>query len=292
MSRSLRQQLKGLCRGRRQGSFATQDTRRRILELTAADLKRLGYTNMRLSSLSQRHVWALVHDWQARDLSLSTQKNRTSALRWWAKQVGREEQVAKTNDHYGIGERSYVAQQSKAVELTPERLERVSNPWVRLALRLQKLFGLRREESMKFQVKWADRGGFIRLKSSWCKGGRERDVPVRDEKQRALLEDIRSFTGGGDGVSLIPPELRYVEQKKRYEYAVQKAGLSRMHGLRHAYAQQRYRELTGWECPVKGGPRKKDMSSEDQKKDFEVRMAISRELGHGREEITAVYLGR
>ena len=65
-----------------------------------------------------------------------------------------------------------------------------------------------------------------------------------------------------------------------------------MHGLRHAYAQERYRELTGWECPVRGGPGRKSMSPAKRKIDFEARMTISSELGHGREEITVVYLGR
>ena len=281
-----------MCVHFREGSFSTQDTRKRILSLIANDLKRLGYRHMRTTSLKPKHVWALVRDWEARDLSLSTVKNRMSALRWWAKHARCKNSIAATNEHYGIGKRSYVAQESKAAGLPNNQLERVTDPYVRLSLRLQEAFGLRREEAMKFQVRYADQGDNIRLKSSWCKGGRAREIPVRTTAQRKLLDEIRQFTGGGAKASLIPAELKYVQQLHRYEYQTQQAGLSKMHGLRHAYAQDRYRDLTGWNCPVRGGPTKKDMNPADQQQDYHARMTVSVELGHGREEITTVYLGR
>jgi len=65
-----------------------------------------------------------------------------------------------------------------------------------------------------------------------------------------------------------------------------------VHGHRHAYAQRRYFALTGWLCPAAGGPRSKDLTTAQKAIDHDARMTISRELGHGREQITAVYLGR
>ena len=64
-----------------------------------------------------------------------------------------------------------------------------------------------------------------------------------------------------------------------------------MHGLRHHYAQARYAELTGWKAPAAGGPTSTQLSPEDKRIDREARLTISRELGHEREQITAVYLG-
>lgn len=290
--RPLKHHLRQLCYRRRGGSRSTQATRKRLLVQIADDLKRLGYRNMRVTSLKEKHVHALVQDWQARGLSIATQKNRMTAIRWWSRTVGNPAAVANANAHYGIGQRTYVATESKAVALTPARLDQVKDPWVRLSLRLQQLFGLRREESMKFQVRYADQGDHIRLQSSWCKGGRPRVIPVRNAAQRTLLDEIRAFTGGGHQVSLIPAELRYVDQLHRYEYQTQQAGLSKMHGLRHAYAQERYRELTGWDCPVRGGPNRDELSPEKRQLDYAARMTVSEELGHGREEITTVYLGR
>ena len=92
---------------------------------------------------------------------------------------------------------------------------------------------------------------------------------------------------------MIPSGRSYVEQVKLYERQTAAAGLHKLHGLRHAYAQERYKELTGWAAPAAGGPSSAElMKTGKRDKDREARMTISRELGHGREQITAVYLGR
>jgi len=70
------------------------------------------------------------------------------------------------------------------------------------------------------------------------------------------------------------------------------ANISRIHGLRHGYAQRRYEELTGWKCPACGGPSQKSLSVEQRLIDRSMRLTISSELGHVREQITTVYLGR
>lgn len=61
---------------------------------------------------------------------------------------------------------------------------------------------------------------------------------------------------------------------------------------RRVYAQARYQELTGWASPAAGGPTSKALSGEQRDRDQLARLQISRELGHEREQITAVYLGR
>jgi len=84
----------------------------------------------------------------------------------------------------------------------------------------------------------------------------------------------------------------YVQQMRRYEKHTQKVGLCKMHGLRHAYAQTRYQELTGWPAPTNGGPTSKQLTSEQKQTDLKARLIISKEMGHTREQITASYLGR
>jgi len=68
--------------------------------------------------------------------------------------------------------------------------------------------------------------------------------------------------------------------------------MKKLHGLRHGYAQRRYKQLTGWNCSARGGPVSKTLRPEQRELDQEVRLTISHELGHGRESITAVYLGK
>jgi hypothetical protein len=70
------------------------------------------------------------------------------------------------------------------------------------------------------------------------------------------------------------------------------AGLDHLHGLRHAYAQARFLELTGLACPVTGGPHREELTPAQREDDFEARLIISAELGHTREAITVAYLGR
>ena len=85
---------------------------------------------------------------------------------------------------------------------------------------------------------------------------------------------------------------QYIQQLRTYERHTTQAGLSRLHGLRHAYAQQRYQVLTGWRSPAAGGPVSILLSPQQKQQDHRARLMISNELGHAREQISAVYLGR
>lgn len=281
--------LKQLCRRNQDGSFATRRDREYILDHIANQLHDMGYLHMRASSLKPRHVERLVEQWKAEGLSIATIKNRMAELRWWAEKVGKAGVVARDNDHYGIGERRYVTNDSKARQLTAGDLAKVRDPYTHFSLRLQAAFGLRRAESIKFQPAWADRGDRIELKPSWAKGSRGREIPVRTPEQRQLLNEAKRFAGRG---SLIPPDLSYIEQLRRFEHHCASAGIHRIHGHRHQYAQTRYREMTGWAAPAAGGPRSKALSPGQRVIDREARLTISRELGHEREQITALYLGR
>ncbi|MDA1298516.1 MAG: integrase domain-containing protein [Proteobacteria bacterium] len=287
--RNLNYQLKMLCRHSHEGSFETRVGRERQLAAIANQLHELGFRQLQATSLKQKHVRALVEHWKGQNLSPGTIKNRMSCLRWWAEKVNKRAVVAGSNDFYGIPDRQFVSESSKAKGLAREQLDRVKDEHVRMSLRLQQAFGLRREEALKIRPRWADRGDHLHLKASWTKGGRERTVPIRTREQRALLEQAKRLAGLG---ALIPGGRSYIEQLRIYERHTANAGLSKMHGLRHAYAQQRYLELTGWPSPHGGGPSKKDLTPAQREADLQARLAISRELGHVREQITAVYLGR
>jgi hypothetical protein len=100
------------------------------------------------------------------------------------------------------------------------------------------------------------------------------------------------FQHGNQGLHRQGGSRSYVQQLRIYEGQTLRAGLSQLHGLRHAYAQQRYEELTGWKAPAAGGPTIKTLTPDQKAKDREARLTISHELGHEREQITAVYLGR
>ncbi len=287
--RDLNHQLKQLCRHNREGSFGTQVQRERDLTLMANQLHRIGYRGMNSHSLKPKHVEALVGHWLEKDVAVGTIKNRMAAFRWWARKVNRQNVVARSNDHYGIPNRIFITGSSKAKSVSDTQLEKVRDIHVRMSLELQEAFGLRREESIKFMPSYADQGDHLALKPSWTKGGKARVIPIRTEKQRDVLDRAHKLAGKG---SLIPGSRNYKQQVRIYDRHALRAGLSKMHGLRHAYAQQRYEELTGWKSPIAGGPSSKSLTHEQRETDHQARLIISHELGHEREQVTKIYLGR
>jgi hypothetical protein len=280
--------LRVLCRRNRDGSHATQADRIKILTLVGCQLLEAGFRRMLITSLKRGHVEPLLERWLAEGLSPGTIKNRMAALRWWAQKVGNAGAIPSDNATLGIPNRQFVTHDNKAQQLDGH-VERIIDPHVRMSLLLQQAFGLRREECIKFQPRYADRGDRIELKGSWTKGGRPRTVLITTPEQRAVLDDAHRLVGAG---SLIPAHKTYIQQRNAYDEECQTAELSRAHGLRHHYAQSRYEALTGWKAPAAGGPVAKMLSSAQRAQDAIARQTISRELGHERPSVTAVYLGR
>ena len=185
--RQLNFDLKTLQARHREGAFSTRRDRSYVLDQAANLLHALGFRRLRATGLKRKHVNALVAEWQRRGLAVGTMKNRMSAIRWWAERVGRPG-VVDTNAAHGIGERRYVTNEDRSAVLEPEKLARVTDAHVRMSLELQAAFGLRREEAIKFTPAYADRGDRVRIKASWAKGGRAREIPIRNEHQRAVLD--------------------------------------------------------------------------------------------------------
>ena len=190
--RDLNYELKQLCRRNRDGSYATQRDRERALEQIANQLHEMGFRHMAAASLKPRHVERLVERWKAEGLAVGTIKNRMAELRWWAEKIGKQNVIAKDNDHYGIGNRRYVTHISKARELTVGDLAKITDPYTRMSLQLQAAFGLRRGESIKIRPEWADRGDRLVLKATWTKGGRAREIPIRNAEQRRVLDEAKA----------------------------------------------------------------------------------------------------
>jgi integrase len=291
---TLEYQFNQLCNKFREGSHATQANRRSMLKLFASQLAAIGYNVKTMSpkDLKGRHVNKLIAQWRKDGVSTGTIKNRMTTLRWWAEKVNNSGAI-KDNDAYQIEKRVYITNQNKSVSLHDLDLSKTDEN-IAQSLRLQDAFGLRREESMKFQPEFAldgqmiDNAKYIRLKDSWTKGGRPRTVPITNEKQRQELRNAYALAVKNGG-SLIPKEKSYKTHLASFERVTSGLGVGQTHGLRHGYAQTRYLELMGFDCPAVGGYR--ELTEAEKTKDKEIRMQISEELGHSRINITSVYLG-
>lgn len=301
--RDLNYHLQFVCRANRDGSYGTQKERLHTLNLIANELYELGFRHIKHpQNLKAKHIYALASKWQnpGNPLSIGTIKNRLSTLRWLSNKVPGFNTIHSSNAHYGIENRSFVGP-DKAVEFTDQALSKITDPNVLLSAQLQKHFGLRREEALKFNPSYADKGTHISLKPSWCKGGRGRDIPITTDAQVRVLESVRKAVGSG---SLIPASLRYVQQMRVFEKQMKSVGLGRSHGARHMYAQDRYEILTaeilsrvtgneseGLVCVARGGLCPREMTQMGRNVDKQARQIISRELGHERLQICSVYLG-
>jgi len=119
------------------------------------------------------------------------------------------------------------------------------------------------------------------------KGGREREVPIVSEAQVQALERAAAAQGGDR--SMVPEGQSWAawregELRDAREIVQEHTG-GGLHDLRAAYACERYEALTGHAAPCAGG------EISDRDRDAAARLAVAEELGHGRAEVTAEYVG-
>ena len=281
-------ELTSLCRRFRDGSFGTQAERLKSLKVFARELRDAGFKDMGARSIRREHVDALVKLWIQRGLGVGSIKNYLCALRWWARAVGKPKLIPPSNHSLGIPNRAVTPIHSKSKTIETQHLDRLPTPMMRISLRLQQEFGLRREESLKFRPNYADQGDYIRLKGSWTKGGKPRVIPILKPTQIATLAEAHEIAEDG---SLIPRELKFGTYVSTFSKACARAGMNNMHGLRHGYAQRRYCDLAGFEVPLLGGPKRAKFTERQAMLDWLARITVSRELGHERIKVTNTYLG-
>ena len=268
-----------------QGSFASRADRRQILMQLADDLIGLGYKIPHIQQFKSKHVTALTQHWQQKGLNNGTIKNRLAVVRHLSRMLNNSHLIPD-NSILKVGSRKYYSLENRAVH-QPE-LSRLADPYVRVSAELQRVFGLRREESLKIRPALADKGDKLSLLGAWCKGNRSREIPIRTEEQRYWLEQAKLLARRQH--SLIPEEKTYIQHRYVYEKQLRKLKL-RSHALRHAYAQRRYQELTGWLPPIAGGPVPRDYTPEQRYQDTLARLTLSEELGHSRIRVMRSYCG-
>ena len=147
-----------LCKHNKDGSFGTAAERLKSLKNSMQRLSDAGYGIRDVNQLKGKHVRFLVEQWKSDpNITTGTIKNRMSHLRWLAERIGNPRIVERSNSSYDIDNRKYVDNHTnKAKTLSESNLARLTDDFVRYSLRLQQEFGLRREEAIKFQPKFAD----------------------------------------------------------------------------------------------------------------------------------------
>ena len=286
----------------RERSYKSHANRVQRLNRSVQTIRDLGFRITEVNNLKQSHVKALVEHWKNSNISTAEIKNRMTDMRWLAEKIDKASMIPRTNRELGIEDRKMPGNEiNRAVTRSQEDLARISDDCTRMSLRAQELFGLRKKESIMLNIKrdYDEKNGVLRLqdRGSGTKGGRPREIPIRNNEQRQYLIEAKNFQSDRGlrafiGKKYDGSDRNLKEQMNVYDKNCERAELSNNHGLRHHYAQERYEELTGWKCPRQGGKTFADMTPEERLKDFDARMAVSAELGHGREYVTRTYLGR
>lgn len=292
------------------GSFKTQHNHKQEAHRFVDALRSLGNGVQKWGNVSNKHVAQAVEHWTAEGLSVATIKNYLSGVRALCTAYGND-RIEPLNESFGVSNRVYVNNENKAVpeDVFTQAVQALRDSGdskkarVALMLEYQRHLGLRLEESMKFNPLRDDVGLMVYI-SKGTKGGRPRwlsqmDGDKWDILQKGRKSDFYRWTTD----SIIPKEMNdrawvsYVYRTVRSVGLTREAGYT-MHGLRHAYAHERFEQMTGFAPPVnfdsladyqenallRNGPDFK--YAQDRARWF-----ISEELGHGRIEIVSQYLG-
>ena len=150
-------------------------------------------------------------------------------------------------------------------------------------------FGLRSKEASLMDARWtllqAIEKGSVTI-SEGTKGGRDREVPITSETQIKALQKAAEAQGADK--SMIPAAQTWKEWRegdlRNAREIVQEHTGGGLHDLRASYTCERYEKLTGHAAPVCGG-------TADKVADREARATLAAELGHGRIDVVAEYVG-
>ena len=203
--------------------------------------------------------------------------------------------VSPTKD-CGIEQRSHVREDApgaldrtaygRAVDAVREQVGERAGAVVELCREL----GLRSKEASLIDARAAlaearERGAVT--VDAGTKGGREREVPITSPAQVEALQ--RAATAQGADRSMIPADQSWSQWRegelREARELVQAATGGGLHDLRAAYACERYESVAGHGAPCTGA------AIQDNGRDAAARMAVAEELGHGRIDVVAEYVG-
>lgn len=230
------------------------------------------------------------------EISPAYAQNMISAVNSVLHQVREWKSISPTKD-CGIPQRSHVRDTppmgiERGAELgcALDALRTAGQHRSAAVVELARELGLRTKEASLLDAsrafKEAHKTGAVTILKG-TKGGRQREVPIVALAQLKALQ--RASIAQGNTRAIMPPDQNWKQWRENdlrdARETLQKHGIDRIHDLRAAYACDRYSQLTGAAAPVNGG------QILDRSADESAREVISKELGHGRIDVVASYIG-
>ncbi|MBB3270982.1 integrase [Pseudomonas sp. OG7] len=238
------------------------------------------------------------------DLAVSTAQNRLSSVNRTMAALRGDQHVKLPSPSKALGtQRSGIrhsvpqGQDRKQVKQIVDVLCRDHQQRAAAIVLLARATGMRLREAILADLPRLSREandlGRINIQDG-TKGGRTgatapRWIAVNDHVQGAL-ESARQVSPAGSRNLIAPHEsyLNVLQEVVRPARAILHAyNLRGFHELRAAFACERYEQITQHPAPINGG----QCCQVDRKLDHKARRRISYELGHGRIDVVAAYIG-
>jgi integrase len=248
---------------------------------------------------------AYVRDMARRgDLAVSTAQNRLSSVNRTMAALRGDQHVALPSPSKALRMQRSGIRQSVPQRQDREQVEQIvdtlcSRDQRRVAaiILLARATGMRLREAILADLprlsREANELGKINIQDG-TKGGRAGASAPRwiavDDHVRGALGFARQVSPAGSR-NLIAPNERYLEVVREFVRPARDTlhghNLKGFHELRAAYACERYEQITQHRAPINGG----HCCQLDRSLDREARRQISFELGHGRIDVVAAYIG-
>lgn len=245
--------------------------------------------------LVQQYGRALAQKVQSQKLSASYAQNLLSAVNTVMHLTPKQwESVSPTRD-CGIAERSLVRTEPvltdrESLSVALDALRVTGNFRGAAVAELAREFGLRSKEAALLNahsaLKEAQSKGFISVLNG-TKGGRHREVPITSEKQLEALKNASQAQE--DARAVMPSDKNWAQYRNELQHVrevLKENGFAGLHDLRSAYAADRYEQLTGQQAPTNNNG-----IIINRARDLTAREMITKELGHGRIDVVAAYIG-
>lgn len=215
------------------------------------------YNLQNLKNLKQKHMDSVISELIRKGYKSSTLTTKIGFLRKFCKVIGKRSCI-KDNKYYGVrrGKVTFTdkrwtpggKEDFKMIDKVDSSIHKYADR-LRDLLKLQRYFGLRARESMKFwpiqEIKTSEDGTPHRIELTLgTKNGRYRTIPVVTEEQRSFLKNLL-VTYKTNSIQPYPAS-EYRKWQRVYFYFLKKINVTDWrsgHGLRQAYANDRLSAL-------------------------------------------------
>lgn len=293
---------------------------RQVIEQCIDQLQELRLPVSSILDFDQRRICALLQLWYTEGINEGTILERVSCLRRIMFLIGKPQVIPKgkgwerIKKEHGVPVppkgRSIIARFAKGwhdlgIDSAPVIAAVAADEAVcGVQMEMMLLWGLRLNEAVQLQPRVSfDHAGQFLLVHRGTKGGKTRKVMLSPDdavraRQLQVLDRAFALADKHPKGILAIPGLRLDQMKRRLLFLASKHGVNKgalgvtLHGLRHQFANDLFRVLTGMPAPCLGQlPAEAYSTGPKAAVVRDAYLEISRQMGHERPSISGAYLG-